>query len=273
MSTAIATDEILQTELPAKPAVLAQLGAEMQQEDPDFVRVSELIGADVGLASAVVRIANSPYVGLGRRIASVQQAVIYLGLSEVFGVVTGLLLRRSFKGGGAQMDLLWDIAAQRAGYMSWMARRTRAVNGDRAYTCGLFEDCGMAVLLMRAPGYAAALPQLLALSDPLETEREAHGLDHVVLSQALIRTWGLPEVIAEAVRCHHALRDLESLPIQPEARSLVALSAFAHEAERRKDASQGTWHEHAEQVARVLGCHADDLEESFDEMLSLPAAA
>ncbi len=267
------TDEILQTELPAKPAVLTRLGAEMQQEDPDFGQVSELIGADVGLASAVVKIANSPYVGLGRRIASVQQAVIYLGLSEVFGVVTGLLLRRSFKGGGAQMEQLWDIAAQRAGYMSWLARQLRATNSDRAYTCGLFEDCGMAVLLMRAPGYAQSLPQLLAVPNPREMERQLHGLDHVVLSQALIRAWGLPDVIALAVKAHHDLGELESLTIAPEARTLVALSAFGNEALRRQHGAPSDWPNHADQVARVLGRSQDDLDAHFEEMLSLRAAA
>jgi len=267
------TDEILQTELPPRPAVLAHLGAEMQQEDPDFARVSELIGADVGLAAAVVKIANSPYVGLGRRIASVQQAVMYLGLSEVFGVVTGLLLRRSFKGGGAQMEQLWDIAARRAGYMSWLARQLRAAHSDRAYTCGLFEDCGMAVLLMRTSGYAATLNQLLAMPDPVEMERQAHGLDHVVVSQALIRAWGLPDVISGAVKCHHELNNLECLAIAPEARTLVALSAFANEALRRQANAQSDWPLHADQVSRVLGRTAEDIESQFEELMALPAAA
>ena len=273
IAIATATDEILQTELPARPAVLAQLGTEMQQEDPDFARVGELIGADVGLASAVVKVANSPYVGLGRRIASVQQAVVYLGLSEVFGVVTGLLLRRSFKGGGAQMEQLWELAAQRAGYMSWLARQVRATHADRAYTCGLFEDCGMALLLLRAPGYGESLTQLLALNDPREMERHVYGLDHVMLSQALVRAWGLPDVIAAAVKCHHDLGELESLPIAPEARTLVALSAFGNEAVRRRNRAASGWAMHAAQVARALGRSEDDLEAQFEEMLSLPAAA
>ncbi|MCC7548067.1 MAG: HDOD domain-containing protein [Burkholderiales bacterium] len=269
---ATTTDEILQTELPARPAVLTRLGVEMQQEDPNFARVSELIGADVGLASAVVRIANSPYIGLGRRVSSVQQAVVYLGLSEVFGVVTGLLLRRSFKGGGAQMEQLWDLAAQRAGYMTWLARQLRAAHPDRAYTCGLFEDCGMAVLLLRSTAYAQSLPRLLGLADPRQTERQMHGLDHVMLSQALIRAWGLPDVIAVTVRSHHDLGGLESLRIDPEARTLVALSAFGNEAIRRQEGSHCDWPAHADQVARVLGLTVNDLEARLDEVPALAAA-
>ena len=38
-------------------------------------------GENVNPGGAVVKIANSPYVGLGRKIGSVQQAVLYLGMA------------------------------------------------------------------------------------------------------------------------------------------------------------------------------------------------
>ena len=44
--------------------------------------------------------------------------------------------------------------------MSWLNKGLNVVKSDRAYTCGLFEDCGMAVLLLRAPGYAKTFAQI-----------------------------------------------------------------------------------------------------------------
>jgi HD-like signal output (HDOD) protein len=267
-------NEILETELPAMPAALASLGAEMQKEDPDFQRVSMLVNADVGLAAAVVKIANSPFVGLGRKIGSVQQAVLYLGLAEVFSVVTGLLLRRSFKGGGPAMERLWDTAARRASWMSWLSRGTGSVKSDRAYTCGLFEDCGMAVLLLRAPGYAQTLAQIESAENPRELERQQHGLDHVVLSQALMRSWGLPDSIALAVRHHHDIASLESLELPAEAQMLVALSACANEAIARSRGQAVTgWSQTREICGRILAVHPRQLDGKLDEMLAVRAAA
>jgi HD-like signal output (HDOD) protein len=267
-------NDILETELPAMPAALASLGAEMQKDDPDFQRVSILVNADVGLASAVVKIANSPYVGLGRKIGSVQQAILYLGMAEVFSVVTGLLLRRTFKGGGAAMERLWDIASQRASWMSWLSRGMNAVKGDRAYTCGLFEDCGMAVLLLRAPGYAQTLAQIEQADQPREVERQQHGLDHVVLSQALVRAWGLPDTIALAVRHHHDVDTLASLELPAETQVLVALSACANEAIARSQGRQpGHWSTARESCARILAVHPRQLDTKLDELLAVRAAA
>jgi HD-like signal output (HDOD) protein len=269
-----AANEILDTELPAMPAVLASLGAEMQKEDPDFNRVSTLVNADVGLASAVVKIANSPFVGLGRRIGSVQQAVLYLGMAEVFSVVTGLLLRRTFKGGGQEMERLWDAASRRAAWMSWLSRGVGAVKSDRAYTCGLFEDCGMAVLLLRAPGYAQTMAQLEASDNPRELERQQHGLDHVVLSQALVRAWGLPDTIALAVRHHHDILTLAELELPAETQVLVALSAFANEALWRAQGREGSgWGRVREACARILAIGPRQLDDKLDELLAVRAAA
>jgi HD-like signal output (HDOD) protein len=269
-----AANEILETELPAMPAALATLGAEMQKEDPDFTRVSTLVNADVGLAAAVVKIANSPYVGLGRKIGSVQQAILYLGLAEVFSVVTGLLLRRTFKGGGPAMERLWDTAARRASWMSWLTRGINAVKGDRAYTCGLFEDCGMAVLLLRAPGYAQTLAQLEGAGNARELEREQHGLDHVVLSQALVRAWGLPDTIALAVRHHHDILTLHELELPAESQMLVALSAVANEAiARAHGRPPQEWSTTREACARVLAVHERQIDDKLDELLAVRAAA
>jgi HD-like signal output (HDOD) protein len=269
-----AANEILETELPALPAALASLGAEMQKEDPDFQRVSVLVNADVGLASAVVKIANSPFVGLGRKIGSVQQAILYLGLAEVFSVVTGLLLRRTFKGNGPAMERLWDTAARRAGWMSWLSRGMHAVRSDRAYTAGLFEDCGMAVLLLRAPGYAQTLSQLQGAANAREIERQQHGLDHVVLSQALVRAWGLPDSIALAVRHHHDVAMLPELELPAETQVLIALSACANEAiARSENRVLEDWPATRDICSRILAVNARQLDDKLDELLSVRAAA
>lgn len=51
-----------------------------------------MIGGDVGLASTLPKVANSPFYGLCCKAASVQQALAMLGLNTVAQLVTGLVL-------------------------------------------------------------------------------------------------------------------------------------------------------------------------------------
>lgn len=264
--SATGADQLLQVELPVRPGVLEALAAQMQKGEPDFGEICELIKADPGLASAVVKTANSPYVGLGRRVGSVMQALYYLGMGEVFSIVTGLLLRRVFAADAQQMARLWDDAVKRAGLMAALAREARWVKPDSAHATGLFEDCGMAVLLQHAPGYKEVFAQVQAAPDSQRFERENYGLDHAVIGEALVRSWGLPDSIALAVRHHHARQELQGLRLPEESMMLVALSALANEAlARTRGRSSEFWERDVGVLCEVLGETWPNLEERVAE--------
>lgn len=265
--TASAAEQLLNVELPPRPGVLVELGAEMQRAEPDFDRVSELVTADVGLGAAVIKTANSPYIGLGRRVTSVQQAIYYLGLAEVFVIISGLLLRRAFPSTDPNMERVWDASARRAALMGRLARDYRGLPRDRVHTCGLFENCGMAVLLIYAPGYSRSFAQIEAAANPQELERTQYGLDHTVIGEALVRTWGLSEEVALAVRYHHDMQRLDALDLPAESRLLIALSAVVSEAlARSAECTREGWAAESGAVAAVLGRTPQDLEARIVEL-------
>lgn len=263
-----AAEQLLAVELPPRPSVLAELGIEMQKTEPDFDRVSDLINADVGLGAAVIKTANSPYIGLGRRVASVQQAIYYLGFAEVFVIITGLLLRRAFPSADPNMEQTWETSARRAALMGRLASDLRGLPRDRVHTCGLFENCGVAVLLMYAPGYSRGFAEIETSPNPQELERTQYGLDHAVIGEALVRTWGLPEEVALAVRYHHDLLRLDAFNLPPQTHTLIALSAAVNETlARRSGRRREGWVAESAVAAAVLGWTPADLEARLAELL------
>ena len=245
--------EDIEFELPARPGVLAALSAELEAEDPDFRKVSALVNTDLGLAAAVVKTANSPYFGVSGRIGSIQHAINFLGLSQVLSLVTGVMLRGAFPDNDPLMDELWDISTQRAALMARLARNTR-VPVDRAYTAGLFQDCGVAMLAARVSDYRQTWQRTRWMPDAPAIERREHVTDHPTLSALLVQHWGLPEEIAQAVRFHHEIDRLQSLDVYARTRSLVALSVLANFVlvqARSEDASP--WEAALDQASTLLG--------------------
>jgi HD-like signal output (HDOD) protein len=212
---------------PARPGVLARLTAELEGGNPDFRQVSALINDDLGLAAEVVKTANSPYFGVSGRISSVRQAITFLGLSHVLSLVTGVMLRRVFPGNDPLMEQVWDNSARRAAIMARLARNA-SVPVDRAYTMGLFQDCGVVVLATLAPDYRLTWDRICWLPDATAEERAAHIVDHPTLSASLVGQWGLSDEIAQAVRLHHDIERLDAADASARARSLVALSVLAN---------------------------------------------
>jgi len=256
-----AAEQLLQVDLPPRPAVLTALMEHMQADEPDLAPVSALVSADVGLASSMIKTVNSPYFGLARQVASVQQAITFLGLAEVFGIVTGALLRRALVCADPLMDRLWDASTARGMAMRRLARDLHVLAPDRAYTCGLFENAGMALLLVHAPGYAHTVSHSVDGLPLMDRERVRYGVDHAMLGQALMRTWGLPEELALAVRQHHRLAELDADEMPLLTRQLIALSTLANAA---LWGSTEEWEAIRGAVSLVLELPPEQLQEHFE---------
>jgi HD-like signal output (HDOD) protein len=221
--------------IPPKPAILADLFREASQLEPDFRRVSQLIERDVAMAAAILKTANSSLYGLRTRVNSVQQAVNFLGLRTITYLVTGLALRAAFSGPGQpDLERFWDVSAKVALATGHFARRLPGMDRDEAYTYGLFQDCGIAVLVKRFADYKEVLRLANTATDRKFTDIETEhcGVDHALIGYLLARSWGLSEGIYEAIRMHHefAVLDPDSHELSSESLNLIGAALLAERA-------------------------------------------
>jgi len=194
--------------IPPCPATLTKLLRETRVEEPDFRRVARLIGGDVALASAILKVTNSPFYGLRSKASSVQQALALLGLNAVTQLVTGLLLRQAFSGvAGPGMERYWKTSMATSLIAAMLCRE--AASGDTGIACtyGLFRDCGMPVMLQKYPVYADIFDgSALAAGDLVqELENERYPSNHASVGAQLARSWQLSESMCFAILHHHDL--------------------------------------------------------------------
>ena len=221
-------------EIPPCPAILTRLLREVRAEEPDFRRVGQLIGADVGLAAAIINIANSPYYGLRNKVATIQQAVSMLGLNAVTQRVTGLLLRQAFgSSAGLGMERYWKSSMMCALTAAALSRELRHGHDEVCHTYALFRDCGMAIMLQKFPIYADIFDgSALAQGDLIhEIEGERYGTTHAEIGARLASGWHLSEPMVEAIRNHHHFQQSEETleGISPESRALIAIGLAAEQ--------------------------------------------
>ena len=86
----------LNVDIPAQPESLVKLSLMLAEDHVNLTAVSALISSDMALASAVLKAVNSSLYGLRGRVASVQQAITYLGTREVASVTFEMGLRAVF---------------------------------------------------------------------------------------------------------------------------------------------------------------------------------
>ena len=194
--------------IPPCPIALERIAHEMSQAEPDLRHLNQIISSDVALAAGLVKLANSPYFGAQRRISSVSEALILLGLDTASQAVACIALAEAFPNMRA-MERFWGSSAQVASLSGWLANEKQwpGVRPQEAYTFGLFRDCGIAVLLQHFPDYTRILQSANNEKSRSFTDVEDEVLptNHVVMGSLMTQSWWLPESISKAVRCHHEL--------------------------------------------------------------------
>ncbi len=261
--------------IPSCPAILSALMTELRQPMISDKRVAQLIGADVGLAAAVIKSANSPLFGARREIGSIADAVRLLGFTRLTQLVHEGLLRTALGGRDPALEQFWASSAHTAAVSAELARKLGGVNADTAYTFGLFHDCGIPLLMQRFPAYVEILQRARQAAAQALTaiEDAALNTNHAAVGHLLTRAWGLPETICAAILLHHDFDALQDGPgLDGEARTLIALNAIAeHIVDQFLHTNQSTewleWPRAQGRVMAYLGLSATETEDLVEDLL------
>jgi hypothetical protein len=128
---------LLDLGIPPCPRILLDLASEARKDEPDLHKIEKLISTDVGLSAGLIKTINSPFYGLRTKVHSIMQAIHMLGLSHLWLMVMGMVLRDTLKGmNNVEMGRFWDASAKVAIISSYIACRSiylRPVPGLRHF--------------------------------------------------------------------------------------------------------------------------------------------
>jgi len=208
--------------LPTMPQILVHLIDACHQEEVDLHHVSRLVAKDAALAAKVLRLCNSAFIGARSAFVDIRQAVIYLGANTIKNLAISVSVQQIFRrveaNGLLNIDRFWYHSYQNGILARRIAEKSFYPNPSEAYLAGLLHDVGKLVLWMAFPGkYAPLLLKGIRCHNGRLAflEKEKLDLSHCEAGAWLIREWGLPPAIAEAIEVHHHPVDevAQGLPI------------------------------------------------------------
>lgn len=196
--------------LPVVPAVYTALTRELQRENCSNQSVAEIVSRDMSLTTAILKVVNTPFFGLSRRVDEPLQAVNILGANLVRGLVLSEGVLRPQDPDmypGFNTEQLW-------GHCLLTARCCRAVMRQEcptgpavedAFLAGLLHDVGKIVLAEGCPeDYVGILKESQARNVPLAlVEAETLGVTHAQIGAYLLGLWGFSESVVIAIAQHH----------------------------------------------------------------------
>lgn len=204
-------------ELPALPGVVLELLATMRDTDSNIDRIAELIGTDQSLAARALRLANSPFYGMPRKVTSIGEAIALVGLASIRTIILAAALPGHFrvaKEAGFDFDRFWRHSIATA-IASKAFAHLHGGKEDEAFIAGLLHDIGELVLAIGFPErYALVTSRIRAHEmDPREIEAGVFATDHTVVGGLLAQRWRLPTQIVSVISDHHTPDLFEEYPL------------------------------------------------------------
>ncbi|MBU1172611.1 MAG: HDOD domain-containing protein [Proteobacteria bacterium] len=191
------------------PAVVNQIMAVAQEPGSSMADIAEIIRYDPLITANILRMCNSAYYALPRRVESVQDAVTMMGMDQVIDMVLlksgAANLTKGQSGYGLHEGELWKHAVSSALISRDLAEKKGSKNKQMIFTAALLKDIGK-VILDRFVGDSFSKIDSLVRTKGFsfkEAEKKVIGIDHAELGGRVAEMWDFSEKMVSMIRNHH----------------------------------------------------------------------
>lgn len=189
--------------VPTLPPIVQKLSQMIEDERVSLHQIAEVIEKDQVITTKVLRLANSAFYGFPRKVSTVNQAMMLLGIN----VLKILIMTSSFFEIIHKEDIgLWEHSIGVAACAKIIAEKANLLEPQEIATAGLLHDLGRVIEMVTfKEEYEAIKKQIEEGVDPLKAEKLILGMEHSEIGAFLMSQWNLPERLIEAVQAHHFL--------------------------------------------------------------------
>ena len=195
-----------QVQLPVSNMTDLRLQQEISKKGADPKEIEKLIITDQALTAQVLKIANSAFYRGLHKVSSVREAILRLGMIEVYNIITLVAQKQTFRSKdpfiGELLEKLWQHSVACAVGAQWLARSCnfrRILN--ETFLAGLLHDIGKLFLLTVIE--ANKLSEKFNLRLNPEMIHQALADLHTEYGYSLLKNWNFPEVYYQVAQEPH----------------------------------------------------------------------
>ncbi len=179
---------------------------EMSEDDRFSAQdLGATISTDQALTVKILRLANSTFFGLPRRITTVREAIVLLGFREVRSTaLAACLITDGERATHVDYRRFW-LNSVIVGMLAEVLAEAERRGEDEALTAGLLYNVGRLALDQHRPDLLGESIRAARDADVSlhEAQKRRLGFTDAALGEAMVRQWNFPVPLCEAV-AHHA---------------------------------------------------------------------
>ncbi len=194
--------------LPSPKGAALAIIRQTQRDDVAIADIVNAVKGDPAFVGRLIKASNSVQVGAHRPIASIQDALMVLGIPAVRGLALSFSLLSEHRYGQCprfDYPLFWSRSLVCAVAYQALVARSRAAPPEECFSVGLLSHIGELALATLFPRQYSLLLDAVGrdgADKQLQLEREAFVMTHNELSAAMLIDWGLPRIFVDPVLRH-----------------------------------------------------------------------
>lgn len=193
------------TTLYTLPKVYLEVKQVIDNPDATMADLSRAISIDPGMTATVLKLVNSAFYAMPRKVETISRAVGILGMQPIHDLTLAVSVTRAFGSINQQvmsMDVFWANSFFSGLVARELARKCFLVDSERMFVEGLLRDIGHLLIYDQLPEQAEqALRESAETNTPIQlVEQRLLGYDFTEVGQALVEAWQLPKNLGIAIR-------------------------------------------------------------------------
>ena len=197
-----------QKELCSLPSIYQKMMDVLNDPNASAANIGEVVSKDPSLTAKLLRIANSPHLGLISKVQTVSRAISILGIDHLKLLAKGVIIIEGFKKIPVEiMDMkqFWKHSIAVGLMASLLSSHRVGMVTEKFFVAGLLHDIGKLVMLVAMPGIYLNI-MLCAKDEKVclhEAEKRILGFDHGDIGAILSEKWYFPSSFTEMIKTHH----------------------------------------------------------------------
>jgi putative nucleotidyltransferase with HDIG domain len=203
-------DEIMRkvSSFPSMPGAAIKFRALLAEEDVSIDEIERILRHDPGLSTNVLRLANSSFFGVPRKVETLKHAVMLLGIKRFAQIAVSASMSKTMdkavEGYDQSSGELWLHSIAVSTTAEALARHKKFAATNDFFTPALLHDMGKLVLGEFIKKEPEKIQSITAKGVPFDiAENMVLGTDHAEIGALILSRWSFPSDLVNAVRWHH----------------------------------------------------------------------
>ncbi|MBU0728825.1 MAG: HDOD domain-containing protein [Proteobacteria bacterium] len=214
-------EEILENikQIPPFPKVAKRVMELIENPDVSAVELGKIIQYDQSITANVLKMCNSAYFGLGRKVSSLEQGLVVLGNNVLKDIIITSSSSDFYKGVAGEGYVLeegelWRHSVATGIMAKLLIRHVKDIDAGTAYTAALLHDIGKRVMSSYVAEEFKEIMEIVTTGKCSfsDAEKKVLGVTHAELGGMILEKWEFSQEMIDAVKQHH---DPEALLKEP----------------------------------------------------------